>query len=335
MSYIVEEKHKQQLDKYQINIETIYVANNQILKRNTNNSHNDTIIEGVRIKKNYYLKDNLVHMENKFDTRITYTYISSEDETFKCVNCGMVSSIKTFLDGCPYCNTHYNIEYKDADLGSKYHYDLVLKSNLYKIITGIVDFLISLILCYFYIKYTSRTFNEYDISKVFIYGLILSLILYYFFYLLDAYIVLGPIKKYKTKINKKQEEFWKETKIDKKVFFNNLNYEIRNKYYSQKNIIDYDILDYDSYKNYYQDNLLHVTVLLYIRIVYLENGKIKSKYFKDRITLVRHEKGILDIKSGTNMIRCNHCGSSININDGKCKYCDTSIDAYQEWIMKD
>ena len=79
---------------------------------------------------------------------------------------------------------------------------------------------------------TSRTFNIYDISKILIYGIILSLILYYFFYILDAYIVLGPIRRYKDKQNKKQMEFWERTHIDKKTFFNNLNYEIRNNYYN-------------------------------------------------------------------------------------------------------
>lgn len=336
MSFIVDEAHKKQLNKYKINIETTYISENKLLVRNTNNSKNDDIINGIRIKKNYYLKDKLVHTETKFDSRINYTFISKDllKKNFKCVNCGMSSDLNTFIDGCPYCGTNYNLEYNQKDLGSKYHYDLVLKSNLYRIITGIVDLVISILLAFLYIKNTSRTFNSYDISKVFIYGLILSLILYYVFYLLDAYVVLGPIRRYKEIGNKKQEEFWNSTKIDKTVFFNNLNYEIKKKYYNTENIIDYDILDYDKFTNYEKDSKLHVKVKVYLRVVYYINGKIKSKYIQDEFTLIRHNEKIEDINPGINMIRCTHCGSTLNVNDDVCAYCGNKIKYYQEWILE-
>ena len=61
MSFIVDEVHKKQLNKYKINIETTYISENKLLVRNTNNSKNDDIINGIRIKKDYYLKDKLVH----------------------------------------------------------------------------------------------------------------------------------------------------------------------------------------------------------------------------------------------------------------------------------
>lgn len=336
MSFIVDEAHKKQLNKYKINIETTYISENKLLVRNTNNSKNDDIINGIRIKKDYYLKDKLVHTETKFDSRINYTFISKDllEKNFKCVNCGMSSDLNTFIDGCPYCGTNYNLEYNQKDLGSKYHYDLVLKSNLYRIITGIVDLVISILLAFLYIKNTSRTFNSYDISKVFIYALIFSLILYYVFYLLDAYVVLGPIRRYKEIGNKKQEEFWNSTKIDKTVFFNNLNYEIKKKYYNTENIIDYDILDYDKFTNYEKDSKLHVKVKVYLRVVYYINGKIKSKYIQDEFTLIRHNEKIEDINPGINMIRCTHCGSTLNVNDDVCAYCGNKIKYYQEWILE-
>ena len=234
------------LNKYKINIKTKYIVSNDLLERNTDNTKNDDIKNGIRCKKEYYLNDKLSHVENLFDSRIEYTFISKsmENKEYACPNCGMHSKLKDFIDGCPYCQTYYNIDYTNKDLGSKYHYDQVLRSNTYRVITGIVDIIISLILSYIFIKTTSRTFNGFDISKIFIYGLILSLILYYFFYILDAYIVLSPIRNYKEKENQKQEEFWESTKIDKKKFYNNLNYELRKYYYSKDNIIDYDIIDY-------------------------------------------------------------------------------------------
>ena len=335
MSLISEHYHKKKLDQYGINIKTKYIVDNKILERNSNNSINDDIKNGVRCKKEYYQNNQLVHTENIFDTRIEYTFISEnlEKENHTCPNCGMKSYIKDFIDGCPYCRTRYNIDYIDKDLGSKYHYDRVLKNNTYRIVTAIIDLIISLILSYIFIKYTSRTFNSYDISKIFIYGFILSVVLYYFFYLLDAYVILTPIKKYKDRQNQKQIEFWNRTKIDKKLFFNNLNYEVRKKYYTSNSVIDYDILDYIKFNEYKKNEVLFVEVLAEVRIVSIENNKIKSKIVKDTYILKKHEKETLELKDGINLIKCHNCGASIDVTKGECDYCHSEINYLQEWIL--
>ena len=252
MPLISDNFHKKKLKDYRINIKTKYFVGNKVYERNTDDSINDDIISGIRCEKDYYIDKKLVHKETEFDSRIEYTFISKEMENkeYVCPNCGMQSKLKNFIDGCPYCRTYYNIDYTNKDLGSKYHYDRVLKNSSYRIITGVVDLIISLILCFFFIKTTSRTFNSVDIAKVFIYGLILSMVLYYFFYILDAYVILGPIKRYKDKQNKKQIDFWERTKIDKKSFFNNFNYEVRKYYYSKNDIIDFDVLDYIEFEDF-------------------------------------------------------------------------------------
>ena len=150
MSLISEDTQYNKLKKLHINIKTKYITGNKILERNTDNSNNDDILDGIRCKKEYYLNDNLVHTENKFDSRITYTFISKEMENkdYKCPNCGMSGKLHDFLDGCPYCKTYYNIDYTNKDLGSKYHYDRVLRNTKYRIFTGIIDIIISLFLTY-------------------------------------------------------------------------------------------------------------------------------------------------------------------------------------------
>ena len=335
MALISDSLHNEKLDKLNINIRTKYIVGNTILERNTNNSVNDDISNGVISEKEYYLNNKLVNKEKIFDSRIEYTFISKEieDKDFKCPNCGMESKLKDVKDGCPYCGTFYNIDYIDKDLGSKYHYDLVLRSNKYRIITGIIDLIISLLLALLFIKTTSRTFNNIDIIKVFVYGSILSLILYYFFYIIDGYVVLGPIKRYKERLNKKQIDFWNRTNIDKKVFFNNLNYELRNKYYSDDSVIDYDIIDYDDFSEYTKDNILYVKVKAYVRVVYYSNGKISSKFLNEEYVLKRHDQGTLDLKGGTNILQCHNCGASIDVKDKKCNYCGSEIKYLQEWIM--
>lgn len=335
MPLVSDNYHSKKLKKYGINIKTKYIVGNKILERNTDNSINDDISNGIRCEKQYYIRNQLIHTEKIFDSRIEYTFISKNEENtdFTCQNCGMSSKLKDFINGCPYCRTYYNIDYTDKALGSKYHYDRVLKSNIYKVVSGIIDLIISIILSYIFIKNTSRTFNSYDISKIFIYGVILSLILYYFFYIFDAYFILTPIRIYKDKQNQKQINFWNKTKIDKKKFFNNLNYEIGKFYYNNENIIDYDVIDYISFKELKRNNNLCVEVVAQVRLVYFENNKIYSKFTKEKYIMRKHNNGTLELNSGANMIKCQNCGASIDATRGICSYCRTEIKYLQEWIL--
>lgn len=337
MALISETYQKEKLKRYGINMRTKYIVGNKILERNTNDSVNDNIERGIRCQKEYYIDNKLAHKEKLFDSRIEYTYIMDNNinEEYECPNCGMKSPLKDFIDGCPYCKTYYNMDYSEKDLGSKYHYDRVLKSNIYRVITLIVDIIISIIISFIFIKLTSRTFNNYDIIKIFIYGIILSLILYYFFYIADAYIILSPIKKFKDKENKKQIEFWKRTKINKKTFFNNLNYEIRKKYYSKENIIDYDILDYTNFKDYEVNGVLYVDVTADLRIVTYENKKLKSKIITQTYTMQQNKNTLLNLGTKENIIRCANCGASIDVTKGKCEYCHSEIKYLQEWILEE
>lgn len=335
MSLLSDSIQKEKLDKLNINIKTKYIVGDKILERNTDDSHNDDIVNGIRCGKDYYINNKFVHTERLFDSRIEYTYMSKSkgEEEYECKNCGYKSKLKDFYDGCPYCGTKYNVDYTDKDLGSKYHYDMVLRKTTYKVITAIVDFCLSLILSYIFIKATSRTFNTYDISKIFIYGTILSLVLYNFFYIIDAYVVLSPIKKYKDKQNKKQIEFWNRTKIDKKSFFNNLNYEVRKKYYSENDVIDYDILDYTEFNYIKNKEGIFVKVKSDVRIIYFKNNKIRAKFINDIYTFKHNDKGTINLKSGANIIKCHNCGAAIDVRKGYCEYCNSEIKYFQEWII--
>ena len=336
MALVSDDFHNKKLKEYGINIKTKYFVGNKIYERNTDNSINDDINSGIRCEKEYYKNNKLIHKEKEFDSRIEYTFISkeTEDKDYKCPNCGMESKLKEFVDGCPYCGTYYNIDYIDKDLGSKYHYDRVLRNNSYRIITGIIDIIISIIICFFYIKATSRTFNNIDIYKIFIYGFILSLVLYYFFYILDAYIILGPIKRYKDRQNQKQIDFWNKTQIDKKSFFNNFNYEVRKYYYSKKDIIDFDILDYIEFNEYNKNDNKYIKVIAEVRLVYYDNGRVRSKYCKEEYNFKKNPNDKLELKDGVNIMKCHNCGASINVSDGVCSYCHSEIKYLQEWILE-
>ncbi len=113
---ITEVKQKERLKKYSINIKTKYKSNDKILERNTDNSKNDNIINGIRLSKIYYQKGQILKKENIFDSRILYTYEFS-DEIITCRNCGMQGRASEFKDGCTYCQTYYNIDYTNKEFG--------------------------------------------------------------------------------------------------------------------------------------------------------------------------------------------------------------------------
>ena len=77
--------------------------------------------------------------------------MNPEYKSLKCPNCGSVGTLEEFNNGCPYCGTHYNLDYDNKDLGGKYYYDRTLKGHGYKVRTLIVDFIVSFILSLLFI----------------------------------------------------------------------------------------------------------------------------------------------------------------------------------------
>ncbi len=341
MPIVSENFHVKKLKNHGINIKTIYKNGNGTSERNTDRSKNEDVSHGIRLRKEYYKDGRLLHTVTSFDSRMEYTYINEKNEETetKCPNCGMTGKVKDFVDGCPYCRTIYNIDYSDKDLGAKTTYDQVVRSNLYRIITFIVDFIISFILCFVYFKTTGRTFNEFDIIKIIFYTLIVSAVLYYFFYLVDAYIVILPIRLYKEKQNKRQIDFWNRiSKYDVKrsTFYNNMNYEISKFYYdSNSTVIDFDILDYLEFQESFDsEKHLLVTAKVDIRLISYQNGRIQEENKEVSFTFIRYPRELYKLEDGKNCIKCPHCGNSIDVTKDQCDHCRQELHFLQEWVLK-
>lgn len=335
---ITEKFQEERLNNYKINIKTKYFSEDGIQERNTDNSRNDNVVNGIILEKQYYYKNKLLKRENVFDSRINYTYVfNSGDKTISCPNCGNTGSVKDFDNGCPYCNTNYNLSFSEKELGNKRYYDLIMRNRNYIIKTLIIDLIVSFSLSLLYIISTSRTFYIFDFMKVIILTLVLGGLLFFVFYYLDAIITLPKIKRIKEANNNKQIEFWSEMKdkgIDKLKFYNNLNYDLRKFYYSDKNkdIIDYDIIDYNSFKTDSDSNEFYITVNLDIRIVRFINGKIVSNIetnsYKFKRTVIEKE-----LKNEINIISCPNCGASVDATRGECSYCHSKVNYLQEWYL--
>ena len=332
---VIEKAQDDRLKKFGINIKTKYKVGDKVLERNTDDSKNDTINSGIILEKDYY-KGTLLKRENIFDSRILYTYDFHGEEDFTCKNCGMKGKVKEFENECPYCGTNYNIDYENKELGSKNYYDYVIKDKSYILKTYIIDFLVSLLIVSIYIIPNSRTLYLFDFLKVLVGTIIVSFILFFVFYYVDAFFLLPSLKRKKEESNERQKEFWKKMNdlgIDKVKFFNNINYELRELFYNgEENIIDFDVIDYDEFKDIKIDNDFYIDVLLDIRIVKYINGKVISKREEKKYRFKRLEK-YDELKGGVNHRICPSCGSSIDVRDGECSYCGRKINYFQEWYL--
>lgn len=334
---VVEEAQEKRLKEFGINIKTKFKDGDKVLERNTDHSKEDNIKSGIILEKDYYKNGILMKKENLFDSRMIYSYVFNQEDTFCCKNCGMTSTINDFQSGCPYCHTSYNMEYLRKELGSKHYYDLTVKSKKYIYVTYIIDFIVSFLITLTFIIDTSRTFYIFDMLKVLAGTILISLLLFYVFYYLDAVIILPGVKKWKENMNRKQEEFWESinyTDEDRTRFFNNFQYSLRQLYYSdrEKNVVDFDIIDYNSFRKDSVKDQLYVDVSVDIRIVSFHNGKIQSKKEQKtyRFHRVEHSK---ELQGGANLITCPNCSSSIDVKEEKCSYCGTEINHYQEWYL--
>lgn len=333
---VVEEAKEKRLSDYGINIKTKFKDGEATKERNTDHSREDNIQDGIIIEKGYYKNGVQLKRENLFDSRITYCYELNNENTV-CKNCGMTGNLTDFSNGCPYCHTSYNMEYHKKELGSKHYYDLTIKSKKYLVFTYVIDFIVSFMITLTYILDTSRTFNIFDMAKVFIGTILISLLLFYVFYYIDAIIILPCVKKWKMNENHKQEKFWQSMNYqeeDKTRFFNNINYSLRQYYFGEKekDVIDFDIIDYEGLKKEIINNQLYVDVKVYIRIVRYLNGKVISKK-ENKTYRFRKVSRSNELQGGMNLMECPGCGSSIKVVDEQCEYCGTKINYYQEWYF--
>ena len=341
MSLITERIHNKRLENFELNVKTKYKSGSRILERNSDNSHNDNIPSGVVVEKDYFHHGKLLHKSFNFDPRIEYQFLfESKEEKIKCPNCGNEEKVASFLDGCPYCGTLYNMDFTDKELSTKYHVDNVMKDGKYNVIAAIISLIIATIIMFFYIRATGRTFNIYDIAKVLIFGLFLGACLFFIFYTIDAYIITLPVLMYKKRENQKQIDFWNKMTqkgIDRKNFFNNFNHEIETYFYNEEtnqNIVDYDIIDYLSYEDFTdKEGLLNVKVKVLMRTIQYLNKSIKENRIEKEFTVKRVNNHSTKLDSEINIKKCPNCGASIDLTKDECEYCGTKNNHLQEWYL--
>ncbi len=121
-------------------------------------------------------------------------------------------------------------------------------------------------------------------------------------------------------------------------FYNNFNYEISQYYFrSREEIIDYDILDYNSLEEIRVDGQLQVRVNATIRLLtYLPKwNRIREQTKKQDYVLAYQGPARNHLKGGMNQMVCRGCGASIDATAEACPYCGTRYGSFQEWFLID
>ena len=341
MSLTSERNHEKKLKEYNINIRTFYSDGDKIYEKNTNNTKNDNVPHGIRVEKDYFVNDKLKKRVYGFDPRIEYEFINSQEigTAYRCPNCGMTTQISEEIERCPYCESYFNLDYRNKNKGSKNTYDLVVHSKKYMIVSLIISLGVSLLASFIYFINHSRTFNIYDILKSIGIGLGIALILFFIFYLIDNLFVMLPIKLKKEKINKNDADLWlslDKRNINYNSFYNNLYYELDKYYFVELNssVIDYDVIDFYNFKLVEDASNLYISLDIIIREVVYNNGKIIKRTCKKNIALKKNNKAVIHTEDGEiHNINCHNCGASIDVMSDKCNYCDTPNNYNQEWYL--
>ena len=317
---ISEKLHVKRLKGKNVTIIEKYLepGSSKTLIRNVNKNLIEPICGCEKYEKEYYLGEDKIFVEKKFDSDTKYTYFNSVTKnTIECPNCGYIGKTKEFTDGCPYCDTDFYVEFTRS---RKYE-----KNKIWRYTPTGLLFIIVMIL----------TWNLGILPFEVLFWLVLGLIL--IFIIFGVIFMISNIHS-----DIKENGVWHEFKtlgmnIDESRVYNNLYTQLCHLYYDKDNEEYKDLIDFDIYKyikaKYDREGEQHYIILSYnIRKYYLENNKIKKTDNISEVKLLMNNK-LKHKKGKLYTTHCKSCGSSISIVDTTCKYCNTENHSVLNWLL--
>lgn len=323
MNTITDKSQIDRLNEKGIIIEDIFLRYDKKFIRKSDGSRLDQVFNASRIQKKYYYNNKCIYKEKNFNKNSNYTFATySKDNKLVCPNCGNEGNSNEFFEGCPYCDTSFNIDYQLK----RYNFNPIKDTfdiRWFKFITGVVAIIMPIVLNYIVNKdwrIALLTILLFPISYTLTY-FILSLLLAPFIF------VNGIITTYRESSKIRNGE------IDRNKIINSLVYELKQYYFNDKkykDLIDFDILTYYYIYTKTINNELYVEIKYKIRKYYFKNKRINKKINVEKVMLKYNNKHI-DKKN--NIIMCDNCGASIDITKKHCEYCNTKVKNMQKWIL--
>ena len=336
MTVVSEKPHQHRLDRSDVVIETDFWDERRVKTRRTDAADNQDIFSGVIMSKRYYLRGQMKHTERTFSPLIQYSFVMrhTPDEQFTCPNCGHPGIAADPADSCPFCGTYYNVVYANRQDAGKFSGEKKAKA-----LSGYaIPFVIILALCMgiaaVTVYFTSRTFGLFDVLKGLIFGGVAGLTLFFVYYSINAFVIVRKAEQEYIRQTKEIERFRADL-MDREItlnqFYTNLNSELVSYFYNDaiaenKNIVDFDILDYTDYGlTADKEGRSRLDVSIMLRLVRLENEKMSAATLPVRVTMGFNDLVTDALRPGVNLIRCHRCGASIDVTKPQCEYCGAPV----------
>ena len=322
--------HLKRLEEKGIVIEEIYKypKDNKIFIRTTDGKENDSVYKSPKIEKNFYKNKKRLFREKNFDPKTFYTIVATKgDKTHTCSECGYSDSLKEFFNGCPYCGANFTINYSNNK-----SYGRTLKElfsfkwvQFLCIILPIIFAAVSI-----YLNQDIETIISSIIAiPILMFATYLFIMTFYTPIIFYRLIVYKDVHTYTIKYN---DEIINNAKLIKDVQTTLLNdYYDENLYPKNKDLIDFDILDFEDYKYRYKNNKQYIVLKLKIRKYFSNGNKIKRVISKENIyvTMNPHYKEKREI-----LRKCPSCGANVPPLKKSCEYCKTPLPSTILWIIE-
>lgn len=276
-----------------------------------------------------YFKDGKkIYKIKRFDKKLLYTFVSNSNSNKKivCTNCGNSGKEYEFVNGCPSCGSVFNMDYihkKSTGFRVTEFSELKDKKAIVVILTIIMFLIMNLF---------AWNANEPIIQHIFIF------VSYFFILVFMVFGYLYTLIKNSMTVSVITQMLRNKILTSEQELYNDLNTELSNYYYDEKNeqyedIIDFDILKYNKISFSLDSNNTPYILLSYkIRKVYLKNNKAYSKISKSKVRLKKNNVKEVLIE-GCGVIKCINCGAPIDISSTECEYCHEPNIFKTEWTI--
>ena len=354
MAFVSEKTQQAVLRRTGISIETVFWQNRALKIRTTDHSQDDDVKNGIILEKRYYRNSGLLDTEKEFSPMLMYTYIGSGElkKEVTCPNCGRTGLLEEFADGCPYCGTNYNITYTDRQEGAQFLASRNKKNPWLYAAALVISLAVCLAVSFLIVRTTGRTFMLFDKLKAVFFGVVPGLVLFYGFYVLNAFVISRRAEENYEKQTRLIQAFEKELlgmQIPMSTFYNCLHSELSRIFFAgnggpdkgkaagdeEETVIDFDILectDYQIEKKPDGHKEIHLNVLL--RKELLDSGRLHARKEKRPVTLLENKEIPDELHPGVNIIQCRNCGASVDVTKDSCPYCGTRINYRQRLYLK-
>ena len=100
MGIVTEHFQSKRLKEFNINIKTKFQDGKNIKEKNSDNSYNEDIKNGVILNKTYFKDGKPIHIEKEFNPSLIYSFVIHEEleNEITCANCGMTGKGKEFIN---------------------------------------------------------------------------------------------------------------------------------------------------------------------------------------------------------------------------------------------